>query len=99
MPIGPADLTVIAGDARTTLPAWQGRADAWFLDGFSPARNPELWCPALMQNVADHTERGGSFATYSAAGHVRRALRAAGFAVTKAKGFGMKREMSRGHLV
>ena len=39
---------VIVGDARQTLPSWDGRADAWFLDGFSPAKNPELWSPELM---------------------------------------------------
>ena len=87
---------LIPGDARETLPAWGGRADAWFLDGFSPARNPELWEPALMAEVARHTASGGTFATYTAAGHVRRALAAAGFTVTRAPGFGTKRHMTRG---
>ncbi len=72
-------LTVIKGDARDTLPMWQGRADAWYLDGFSPAKNPELWNPALMRAVADHTAKGGTAATYTAAGHVRRSLELAGF--------------------
>ncbi|MEY4695653.1 MAG: hypothetical protein RIT14_81 [Pseudomonadota bacterium] len=89
---------VIIGDARDTLPAWQGRADAWFLDGFSPAKNPELWSDALMQSVADHTQAGGSFATYTAAGHVRRALAAAGFAVERRPGHGRKRHMTTGTL-
>jgi tRNA U34 5-methylaminomethyl-2-thiouridine-forming methyltransferase MnmC len=89
---------VIAGDARVTLPLWQGQADAWFLDGFAPARNPELWEPALLAEVARHTTPGGSFATYSAAGHVRRGLQDAGFAVTRCQGFGAKRHMSRGVL-
>jgi len=92
------ELEVIVGDARETLPAWQGAADAWFLDGFSPARNPELWEPALMRAVATHTAPGGSFATYSAAGAVRRALAEAGFAVARAPGFGDKRHMSKGRL-
>ena len=48
-------LNVIMGDARETLPQWHGKADAWFLDGFSPAKNPELWTPELMQAVGDHT--------------------------------------------
>lgn len=91
-------LTVIAGDARHTLPDWAGRADAWFLDGFSPAKNPELWGPELMQAVADHTAPGGTFATYTAAGDVRRALDAAGFAVTRSPGYGRKRHMTRGVL-
>lgn len=95
---GPADVTVIAGDAGETLPAWPGRADAWFLDGFSPAKNPGLWTEALMAEVARHTAPGGSFATYTAAGHVRRALASAGFGVERAAGFGRKRHMSRGIL-
>jgi tRNA U34 5-methylaminomethyl-2-thiouridine-forming methyltransferase MnmC len=78
---GPVTLTLWKGDARKLLPLWQGRADAWFLDGFSPAKNPELWEPALMQSVADHTAPGGTCATYTAAGHVRHALEDAGFEV------------------
>ena len=91
-------LDLVCGDARTEVPLWQGRADAWFLDGFSPARNPELWEADLMRAVAEKTVPGGSFATYSAAGHVRRALEAAGFEVERCKGFGTKRHMSRGVL-
>lgn len=87
---------VIIGDASTTLPQWPDRADAWFLDGFSPAKNPGLWSPALMQAVADHTAPGGTFATYTAAGHVRRALQAAGFTVERVPGYGRKRHMSIG---
>lgn len=87
---------VILGDARVTLPAWQGRADAWFLDGFSPAKNPELWSPEIMAEVGHHTATGGTFATYTAAGHVRRALDAAGFAVTRQAGHGRKRHMTTG---
>ena len=90
--------TVILGDARDTLPAWGAKADAWFLDGFSPARNPELWSPALMTEVARHTTPGGTFATYTAAGAVRRALTEAGFTVTRHPGFGRKRHMTTGHL-
>lgn len=93
-----AEVTVIIGDARETLPGWTGQADAWFLDGFSPAKNPELWGEALMAEVARHTAPGGSFATYTAAGHVRRALEAAGFAVSRSPGFGRKRHMSHGRL-
>jgi tRNA U34 5-methylaminomethyl-2-thiouridine-forming methyltransferase MnmC len=89
---------VIEGDARATLPRWQGQADAWFLDGFAPARNPELWEPGLMAEVAAHTAPGGRFATYTAAGTVRRALSAAGFSVTRRPGFGRKRHMSTGRL-
>lgn len=87
---GPADVEVIMGDARTTLPAWAGAADAWFLDGFSPAKNPELWNEDLMRAVARHTAPGGSFATYTAAGFVRRGLQAAGFQVERRAGYGHK---------
>ncbi|AJE45290.1 tRNA (5-methylaminomethyl-2-thiouridine)(34)-methyltransferase MnmD [Celeribacter indicus] len=87
---------VIPGDARETLAAWDGEADAWFLDGFSPAKNPELWEAELMAEVGRHTRPGGTFATYTAAGHVRQKLTAAGFAVERAPGFGRKRHMSRG---
>lgn len=86
------------GDARETLPAWGGCADAWFLDGFAPARNPELWGEDLMTQVARHTAPGGTFATYTSAGHVRRALEAAGFDVTRRPGYGRKRHMSTGTL-
>lgn len=96
--LGTVAAEIIRADARDALPRWQGRADAWFLDGFSPARNPELWGEALMAEVAAHTAPGGTFATYTAAGHVRRALAAAGFAVSRAPGFAGKRHMSRGQL-
>lgn len=89
---------VIIGDARDTLPRWTGRADAWFLDGFAPARNPELWDDALMAQVGGHTVPGGTFATYTAAGFVRRALDAAGFRVERRPGHGHKRHMSAGRL-
>jgi tRNA U34 5-methylaminomethyl-2-thiouridine-forming methyltransferase MnmC len=89
------DLTIVLGDARETLPIWKGQADAWFLDGFAPAKNPELWEPALLQSVFDHTRPNGTAATYSAAGDIRRALSAAGFEVTRIPGFGRKRHMTR----
>lgn len=86
--------TLITGDARQTLPAWKGLADAWFLDGFSPAKNPELWQPELMAEVGAHTASGGTAASYSAAGFVRRGLAAAGFRVTRQPGYGRKRHMT-----
>ena len=92
------EFRLLTGDARQTLPNWPDKADAWFLDGFSPARNPELWQPDLMAAVGAHTRPGGTFATYTAAGHVRRALEAAGFDVTRAPGYGRKRHMSLGRL-
>jgi tRNA U34 5-methylaminomethyl-2-thiouridine-forming methyltransferase MnmC len=89
---------IIFGDARQTVPAWGGVADAWFLDGFAPARNPELWEPALLAAVAAHTAPGGSCATYSAAGAVRAALAEAVFAVARVPGYGRKRHMTKGRL-
>lgn len=96
--LGPADVTVVEGDARQTLPRWDGQVDAWFLDGFAPAKNPELWDEGLLAEVARHTAPGGTFATYTAAGEVRRRLDAAGFAVERVPGFGRKRHMTRGRL-
>ncbi|TNC74826.1 tRNA (5-methylaminomethyl-2-thiouridine)(34)-methyltransferase MnmD [Rubellimicrobium roseum] len=93
---GPVTLTLIEGDARATLPAWPGRADAAFLDGFSPAKNPEMWEPPLLQAVAGRLAPGGTLATYTAAGHVRRALAEAGLQVERRPGFGTKRHMTVG---
>jgi len=90
---GRVHLTLLVGDARHTLQRLQGHADAWFLDGFSPAKNPELWEPALLHTVAEHSRTGATAATYSCAAGVRRALAAAGFQAWKAPGFGVKREM------
>lgn len=88
------EFTLIHGDARDTLPAWQGLADAWFLDGFSPAKNPEMWGEDLLAEVGRHTALGGTAATYTAAGFVRRGLQAAGFDVTRQQGYGSKRHMT-----
>ena len=96
--LGAMSVEIVEGDARETLPLWQGKADAWYLDGFSPAKNPELWSPDLMAEVARHTAPGGSFATYTAAGFVRRGLQDAGFDVQRLKGHGHKRHMTAGRL-
>ena len=92
------ELEVILGDARNTVPAWNGVADAWFLDGFSPAKNPELWDSALLKAVGAHTRPNGTAATYSAAGHVRRSLEQAGFTVERTSGYGRKRHMTQARL-
>jgi tRNA U34 5-methylaminomethyl-2-thiouridine-forming methyltransferase MnmC len=89
---------IIEGDARETLPQWQAQADAWFLDGFSPAKNPELWSAELMQHVANYTARDGTAATYTAAGFVRRGLAEAGFDVARVAGYGRKRHMTRARM-
>lgn len=89
-------LSVICGAALEGLGQAKERFDAWFLDGFAPSRNPDMWSEELMRLVFDRTAPDGSFATYAAAGFVRRNLQAAGFTVEKRKGFAGKREMLRG---
>jgi tRNA U34 5-methylaminomethyl-2-thiouridine-forming methyltransferase MnmC len=86
-------LSVVCGDAFENLSASTLTFDAWFLDGFAPSRNGAMWSAELMQQVHDTTRDGGSFATYAAAGFVRRNLAAAGFAVERRPGFAGKREM------
>ena len=90
------EVEVIVGDARTTLPQWSGAADAWYLDGFSPAKNPELWSDEILGQVGRHTAPGGTCATSTAAGHVRRGLTSAGFVVERVPGHGTKRHMTKG---
>ena len=97
--LGPVAVEVVIGDARETLPRWGGCADAWYLDGFSPAKNPELWSAELMAEVGRNTAKGGTFATYTAAGFVRRGLQAAGFEVERRKGYGHKRHMCAGKML
>ncbi len=72
--------------------------DAWFLDGFAPARNPAMWRPELFELLRSVSAPGASFATFTAAGDVRRGLQDAGFTVEKAPGFGRKRDMLKGRL-
>lgn len=88
-----AELLVFIGQADQTVGVWDGFADAWYLDGFAPARNQEMWSSELLGDVFERTRRGGTFATYTAAGWVRRNLAGAGFVVEKRPGFGGKREM------
>ena len=93
--VGSARLTIVAGDARETVPVWGGVADAWYLDGFAPARNPEMWTPELLAAVGATAAPGALAATYSVAGTVRRGLEAAGFSLERLPGYGRKREMLR----
>ena len=85
---------MIVGDAREQVPNWDLWADAWFLDGFSPAKNPELWEPSLLASVYARTKVGGTVATYTAAGAVRRGLEDAGFTVERIPGYARKRHMT-----
>lgn len=96
VPFGGATLEIYYGDANQTVPQWSDRADAWYLDGFSPAKNPDLWGSQLMASIYAHTAAEGTFATYTAAGWVRRNLIAAGFKVEKIPGYGRKRESLAG---
>ena len=89
-------LTVICGAALEGVKAADDDFDAWFLDGFSPAKNADMWSPELTRAVFCKTVANGTFATYAAAGFVRRNLIAAGFAVERVAGFAGKREMLRG---
>ena len=86
-------VTAWVGRAEDTLPWADFTADHWLLDGFSPAVNPALWSPQLLEEVGRHTALGGTLSTYSAAGRVRRALQAAGFSVQRVPGHGRKRQM------
>jgi len=73
-------------------------ADCWFLDGFAPSKNPQMWQPEILRQLAKHARTGTRLATFTAAGAVRRNLIAAGFDINKRKGFGRKREMLCGVL-
>ncbi|CAK9885481.1 MAG: tRNA 5-methylaminomethyl-2-thiouridine biosynthesis bifunctional protein MnmC [Candidatus Erwinia impunctatus] len=75
-----------------------GQVDAWFLDGFSPAKNPGMWHDRLFQWMAKLARPAGTFSTFTAAGFVRRGLQDAGFRVEKHPGFGKKREMLKGFI-
>lgn len=85
------------GDIKDTLPQVpyraEGLVDAWYLDGFSPAKNPEMWTQALFDGLARLARPEATIATFTCAGFVRRGLIAAGFAMRKVKGHGSKREM------
>ncbi|MEZ0315834.1 MAG: bifunctional tRNA (5-methylaminomethyl-2-thiouridine)(34)-methyltransferase MnmD/FAD-dependent 5-carboxymethylaminomethyl-2-thiouridine(34) oxidoreductase MnmC [Methylophilaceae bacterium] len=90
---GRVTLTLLIGDANDTLPQLKARVDAWFLDGFAPSKNPDMWQPSLFSNMAALSHPETTFATFTSAGVVKRGLEVAGFAVTKIAGFGRKREM------
>lgn len=84
------DLAVM--DVVEALEAWDGLADAWFLDGFSPALNPAMWRDEVLAAVGARSAPGARAATFTVAGAVRRGLSAAGFEIAKRPGFGRKRE-------
>jgi tRNA 5-methylaminomethyl-2-thiouridine biosynthesis bifunctional protein len=99
-------LQLLFDDAATALAALHDSAapelpngfyiDAWFLDGFAPAKNPEMWHDSLFQQIGKLSRSGTTFATFTVAGSVKRGMRRAGFALEKFPGFGAKRQMLRG---
>jgi tRNA 5-methylaminomethyl-2-thiouridine biosynthesis bifunctional protein len=91
-----ASLDVAVMEAGEALAAWSGQADAWFLDGFAPALNPQMWRPEVLELIARRSAPGARLATYTVAGDVRRGLAAAGFTAERAPGFGAKRQRLEG---
>ncbi len=88
-------LTLLFGEVREMLSTLEARVDTWFLDGFSPEKNPQMWTAEVLSEVARLSKPGARLATYTAAGEVRRNLTAVGFNVVKTPGFGAKSEMTR----
>lgn len=91
-------LTLIFDDVNKALPELEAQVDCWFLDGFKPASNPDMWSETVFRNMARLSAPGATFATFTAAGAVKRGLAAAGFEVNKVKGFGKKRDMLAGRF-
>jgi tRNA 5-methylaminomethyl-2-thiouridine biosynthesis bifunctional protein len=85
-------LTLFFADIKVTREL-RLAADAFYLDGFAPAKNPDMWSPAILRNLSRLAAPGATAATWSVAGEVRHALEQTGFAVEKRPGFGGKREM------
>lgn len=88
------------GDVHELLPQWhspiKGLIDAWFLDGFAPSKNPDMWTDALFSQMARLSKTGTTFGTFTAAGVVKRGLAGVGFTIKKRDGFGRKRDMLTG---
>lgn len=95
---GRVQLTLWFGEAEEGFAALNANVDAWFLDGFAPSKNPEMWTDRLFQHIHRLSHQGTTCATFTAAGIVRRGLKEVGFDVKKVKGFGHKREMVVGEL-
>jgi tRNA 5-methylaminomethyl-2-thiouridine biosynthesis bifunctional protein len=95
---GRVTLTLVFGDALDVFPKMWMRADAIYLDGFAPAKNPELWAPAIFKALARIAGEGATFATWSSAGDVKRALEQNGFEYRKVQGFAGKWAMLVGRF-
>lgn len=94
--LGNAQVTIIFGDVNEEMPKLETKVDCWFLDGFRPRTNPEMWSDIVFSNMARLSAPGATFATFTSAGIVKRGLREAGFRVDKVRGFGTKWHMLRG---
>jgi tRNA 5-methylaminomethyl-2-thiouridine biosynthesis bifunctional protein len=95
---GRMTLTLLFGEAAVMLNRLEASADAFYLDGFAPARNPQMWNEAVFAELARLAAPGATVATYTVAGAVRQGLANAGFAVEKRQGFAGKREMLAGRI-
>ena len=95
---GRVKLYLVFDEVERALEQFDYEVDAWYLDGFAPSRNAAMWTDRVFELIARYTTLGGSFATYTAAGAVRRGLTQAGFVVKKSTGFGNKREMLSGFI-
>lgn len=96
---GRVRLTLACADVDEALPQLSPHSvDVWFLDGFSPAKNPEMWSESVLANLARASRDGATLATYTSAGWIRRGLQQVGFEVEKVEGFGRKREMTCGRI-
>ncbi|MCX7553049.1 bifunctional tRNA (5-methylaminomethyl-2-thiouridine)(34)-methyltransferase MnmD/FAD-dependent 5-carboxymethylaminomethyl-2-thiouridine(34) oxidoreductase MnmC [Marinicella sp. S1101] len=86
-------LTLAFGDATENFKQLHATVDAWFLDGFAPKKNPDMWHDELITEINRLSRPGSTLATFTAAGDIRRRLEAHGFVIKKVPGFGKKREM------
>ncbi|KJZ42794.1 MULTISPECIES: bifunctional tRNA (5-methylaminomethyl-2-thiouridine)(34)-methyltransferase MnmD/FAD-dependent 5-carboxymethylaminomethyl-2-thiouridine(34) oxidoreductase MnmC [Pseudomonas] len=96
---GRVTLTLLIGDALEQLPQLDARIDAWFLDGFAPAKNPDMWTAELFAELARLAAPGASISTFTSTGWVRRLLNAAGFKMKRTPGIGHKWEILRGEFL
>ncbi|PBJ04265.1 bifunctional tRNA (5-methylaminomethyl-2-thiouridine)(34)-methyltransferase MnmD/FAD-dependent 5-carboxymethylaminomethyl-2-thiouridine(34) oxidoreductase MnmC [Pseudomonas sp. ACN5] len=96
---GRITLTLLIGDALEQLPQLDARVDAWFLDGFAPAKNPDMWTAELFAELARLAAPGASISTFTSTGWVRRLLNAAGFKMKRTPGIGHKWEILRGEFL
>jgi tRNA 5-methylaminomethyl-2-thiouridine biosynthesis bifunctional protein len=76
-----------------------GGVDAWFLDGFAPSKNPDMWSEEVFSAMAPLSREGTTLATFTVAGRVCRGLKAQGFSLDKVPGYGQKRQVLRGYFV